>query len=353
MLSRVSHWLHRRLLWLLLAAYAVAAVVPGPGLLLRDTALGTLHIFGQDLKVSLILLLLASLLFNAGMGMKLSELRCLKRAQKVLTVGLLANILIPISYAVIIASLLRVWHNPEETQNILVGLALIATMPIAGSSTAWTQNTDGNLPLSLALVLVSTLLSPLVTPVALQFFASMTSGDYREALHHLALYGTGPFLGLWVVLPAVMGIGVRHIVGETRAAAWKPKLKIMNAVVLLILNYSNAAVSLPQTIVNPDVDFLLITLPITLGLCLTMFACAFLIGRLLHAEHDQVISLAYGLGMNNNGTGLVLAALALSQFPRVMIPIIFYNLLQHIVAGGVHQFVTAEKRYAKSLSTAA
>ena len=353
MLAHVSHWVHRRLLWLLLVAYAAATVLPGPGLRLRETSLGTLHLGGHDFKISILLLLLALLLFNAGLGMKLSELRCLVRIHKLVTTGLLANMLVPISYTVVIALLMRSWHNPDEMQNILVGLALVATMPIAGSSTAWTQNTDGNLPLSLALVLCSTLLSPLATPLALHFFASMTTGEYREALHHLASYGTGPFLGLWVVLPALTGLGVRHLLGDARAVAWKPKVKMINALVLLALNYSNAAVSLPQTIAHPDPDFLLITLPITLGLCLAMFAFAFVLGRLLHAERDQIISLAYGLGMNNNGTALVLASLALAQFPRVMIPIIFYNLLQHIVAGGLHQFLTAEKRYAKPLPAAA
>jgi hypothetical protein len=44
-------------------------------------------------------------------------------------------------------------------------------------------------------------------------------------------------------------------------------------------------------------------------------------------------SLMFGLGMNNNGTGLVLASMALADYPRVMLPIIFYNLIQHLVAG--------------------
>ncbi len=41
--------------------------------------------------------------------------------------------------------------------------------------------------------------------------------------------------------------------------------------------------------------------------------------------------------MNNNGTGLILASLALASYPRVMVPIIFYNLVQHLVAGTVHE----------------
>jgi bile acid:Na+ symporter, BASS family len=40
----------------------------------------------------------------------------------------------------------------------------------------------------------------------------------------------------------------------------------------------------------------------------------------------------FGLGMNNNGTGLVLAAANLSDHPAVLLPIIFYTLVQQIIA---------------------
>jgi bile acid:Na+ symporter, BASS family len=45
------------------------------------------------------------------------------------------------------------------------------------------------------------------------------------------------------------------------------------------------------------------------------------------------VSLVFGLGMNNNGTGMVLAASALAHLPNVMLPIILYNLVQHVAAG--------------------
>ena len=40
----------------------------------------------------------------------------------------------------------------------------------------------------------------------------------------------------------------------------------------------------------------------------------------------------FGLGMNNNGAGLVLASVALADHPQVMLPVIFYNLAQHLIA---------------------
>jgi hypothetical protein len=43
----------------------------------------------------------------------------------------------------------------------------------------------------------------------------------------------------------------------------------------------------------------------------------------------------FGLGMNNNGMGLVLASVALAHLPGVMLPALLYTLVQHVVAGVV------------------
>jgi hypothetical protein len=106
--------------------------------------------------------------------------------------------------------------------------------------------------------------------------------------------------------------------------------------------YSNASLSLPDAVGNPDADFLGVTLAIVLALCVLAFAAGAWLARQLRAGPAQRVALMYGLGMNNNGTGLVLASLALADHPRVVLPIIFYNLVQHLVAGqsgcgsGVH-----------------
>jgi BASS family bile acid:Na+ symporter len=125
------------------------------------------------------------------------------------------------------------------------------------------------------------------------------------------------------------------MLGEARIAAAKPTLKLLNSMNLLVLNYSNASVSLPQAFVEHDWDFLAVILTIVIGMCVLAFAAGWILGRLFHVEMPRRISLMFGLGMNNNGTGLVLATVALSRFPQVMLPIIFYNLVQHLVAGSV------------------
>jgi len=333
----LSQFVHHHLLWFLISAYTIAAVFPTPGLWVRTISFGDLSVFQMKIHVSLLLLLLATLMFNAGLGVKTSHLKSLVQKVWVLVAGLAANLLIPIAYIFCVTLLLQFWHNPEEAQHILVGLALVAAMPIAGASTAWAQNSNGNLALSLGLVLFSTVLSPIITPMAFYVFGEMATEEYETVLHHLANYGSATFLGLWVVLPSLLGLSIRFAVPETQLTAVMPYLKLINALVLLLLNYSNASVSLPQAVADRDVDFLAVTLGITTGLCITAFATAYWLSSAFKLDQAERVSLMFGLGMNNNGTGLVLASLALATYPRVMVPIIFYNLVQHLVAGSVHE----------------
>ena len=74
-------------------------------------------------------------------------------------------------------------------------------------------------------------------------------------------------------------------------------------------------------------------------LCAAAFGAGYGLSRLFRLNEAEQLSLMYGLGMNNNGTGLVLASLALVSYPRVMVPIIFYNVVQHLFAGGLHEMI--------------
>jgi BASS family bile acid:Na+ symporter len=287
------------------------------------------------MNLTLPAVLLGLLLLNAGMGVRLAELRGLLGRPAPLVAGLLANLLIPIAFIAAVARTMTLWHNPDEVQIILVGLALVASMPIAGSSTAWAQNAEGDLALSLGMVVASTILSPLATPWALRAVGGFTRGDYAAGLRDLAAHGSGLFLLVCVLLPTTAGISSRALLGDRRAAMIRPWLKTINALTLLVLCYSNASAALPRALAQPDWDFLLAIVGVTGSLCVVAFASGWILGRVLGIETPARTSLMFGLGMNNNGTGLVLASIALSGHPDVMLPVIAYNLIQQVVAASV------------------
>lgn len=338
-IASISHFIHRYFIWFVICSYVIAGVFPAFGLWIRQVSFGQVTVFGEQTTVSLPVLMLALLLLNAGLGVQTSQMRKLLSSPVLLIAGLAANLLIPVAFIFGVTHGMRIWHNPDEVQNILVGLALVASMPIAGSSTAWSQNANGDLALSLGLVLFSTLLSPWTTPMALHAVGLMATGVYAQELHDLASSGTAAFLMVSVLLPSLAGIVIHQGVGEASITKAKPFMKLVNSANLLLLNYSNASVSLPETVADPDWDFLAVMLVIVGCLCIIAFASGRVIARICKADGAQQTSMMFGLGMSNNGTGLVLASMALADHPRVLLPIIFYNLVQHLVAAWVDAVV--------------
>lgn len=336
MIDKITHFIHKYFLFLLVMSYVLAGVAPNFGLWLRTLSLGivTLPGLGQT-NFSISLFMLSFLLFNAGLGIQTRELSGLKKKPQLVLVGFLVNLVLPVVLIFALRGALGTWHDADELQNLLVGLALIAAMPIAGSSAAWAQNANGNLSLSLGLVLASTILSPFTTPLVLHAYGSITHGDYSEDLHELASQGTNAFLCLTVVLPSLLGMLTHFILKDEKTARLKPVLKLVNFLFLLTLNYSNASVSLPGVFSNPDWDLLIFVLLCTSAVCSIAFLAGWAISKLFKTDLSDRASLMFSLGMNNNGTGLVLASSALADHPAVLLPMIFYTLAQQIIAAVV------------------
>jgi bile acid:Na+ symporter, BASS family len=327
--TRAAEFLHHHIVWFVAGAYLLAGVAPFAGLWLRSAHVSS----DSGAGISVPSALLALLLFNAGLGVEPGRLRALARRSGVLAAGLAANLIVPVLFVLAASATLPAWHNPAEGQAILVGLALVAAMPVAGSSTAWAQNADGDLALSVGLVIGSTALSPLTTPAILHATGWAAEGQFAEALQGLAEGGTSRFLGAYVMAPVVTGILVRAVVGRSRVGRIRLWLKVANILALLTLCYANAAIVLPGTFANPDWDFLAVMLTVVTGLCALGFATGATLGAVTVADSGQRAALMFGLGMTNNGTGLVVAGTALSHLPEVLLPVLSFNLVQHLVAG--------------------
>lgn len=319
----------------MLIAHIAAIFFPAIGVGIKNVNFGTFNwATNQELKLSLPMMMLSFLLFNAGLSVKLSHLRRIVSVPTPLFIGLLSKVLIPLGFSFAFAFFGHLfWHDPDEIQIVLVALAIITSMPIAGSSTAWVQNANGSAALILGLVVISTFLSPFLSPIIFHILGNITVGSYSDNLHQLANNSASSFLILSVVVPALAGMSLRAWMNEDTWLRVAPRLKMLNLLNLLILNYSNAAISLPVALNNWDFDFLTMILLAIILLCTLSFLSGWIIPQLLKISREEKIALTYGVGMNNNGTGLVLAAAYMSDVPLIMLPIIFYNLGQQIVAG--------------------
>src|SRR5690349_7368996 len=120
LLAALVRALQRQLLWIMVGAYALAAVLPGPGEAVRSVTLGRIGATALPLQAGL----LAVVVFNAGLTAKAEQLPALLRRPGPLALGLAINALLP-SVLLALASIgADGWHNPHEAQSLLAGLAL-------------------------------------------------------------------------------------------------------------------------------------------------------------------------------------------------------------------------------------
>src|SRR3954471_13752010 len=92
-MGRLTAFLDRRFLWLLLACYAGAALTPAFGVWMRDVSFSSISFGGQPTQITLPMVMLALLLLNAGLAIRPAHFQGLPRVALLLMLGFVANLL--------------------------------------------------------------------------------------------------------------------------------------------------------------------------------------------------------------------------------------------------------------------
>ncbi len=183
-------------------------------------------------------------------------------------------------------------------------------MPTAASSVAWSQLGRGNIAISVGLLATSTLLSPLIIAGVGRFDITMTGGELSATANSTAARLIG-----WII-PAVLAGGiVRWWAGSDRIATLRPHTRLLSTAVLLVLNYANAALALPQVFTDPSWMILAAIATATASICGCGFLTGWLFTRIAGVEPSMRCAFVFGIGMKNTGMALVIAGLWLEGQP--------------------------------------
>jgi len=325
-----AHFSRRYCLWLLLAAYVLATCWPGPGIAMRHWEWPAAP---GRVPLSFPLFLLALLLFCAALVTDWAEVRAVAARPFVLLAGLVAVWLGP-ALLVLVAGPIVPWVlDGQATTGLMVGLALVATMPVANSSVGWSQNAEGNLALSLGLVLLSISLSPWTTPHLLGWLGLSLAPAERALCEVLVNRFSGYFFIVWVILPTALGFAVRAFAGRRRVASANSWIVLASVAALLVLNYANAALALPRIWQRSQPSVLVATIVLATLLSAVGMACAWAVARLMKLPHETQSALLFALSMKHTGLALVLAGAVLADQPLAIFIIVLATLIQHLMAG--------------------
>ena len=337
--ASVATFLRRNCLWLLIGCYALAAIVPDPGRAMRTWQWNLPN--GPEAAVTLPLLMLTLLLFCAALLADVPQIRAVAVRPWALLAGVLSVWIGPALLVVAAAAVVPRLIEAEAAAGVLIGLALVASMPVANSSVGWTQMARGNLALGLALVLLTIFICPWVTPSLLGTFRLSLSPPDQANLQTLVDNFSGTFFIVWVILPTVAGITCRYLLGQRRIAAAVPAATIASVTALLMLNYVNAALALPKVIDQSQWSVFGVTAIVSLALSLVGLAVAWLIARLLRLSSEDRSALFFGLSMKHTGLALLLAGAVLADQPLAILTIVLATLAQHMAAAVVEWRQTA------------
>lgn len=335
-----AHWLHRYFLAALLATYALSGLLPGPGAVIREFAV-TLPGGAQE-RVSM--LLLAVLLFCAAAVIQWSQIRDLLERPWVVVVGLLTAWVGPALVVLAFSPLLPWLDMHDATAGMMVGFALVAAMPVANSSAGWTQNAGGNVALSLSLIVLSILLSPIATPNVLKLMGWALSKEDVDQIETLVTRFSGWKFILWVILPSLAGAAAAWLAGHRRIARAKPYFRLITLVTILVLNYANASLAIASIWTGERPIVIIIAAVMAAAVSLVGIGLATLQARLCGLARPTWIALAFGLSMKHTGLALVLAGSFLADQPRVILVVLLTTLAQHVAAGAIDLYIQRARK---------
>lgn len=211
------------------------------------------------------------------------------------------------------------------------GFVLLFVIPTGVVSLVWVTIYGGNIALTLALILLDTLLSPFIVPLSLSLIVG--------AKVHMDQWEIMRGLFLMVVIPSLIGTFLNQWTKGKIKTTWGPRLAPFSKIGLFVVVAINSSVIAPylKNMNGQLVEIIVIAFAsATVG-----YVAGWLVSRMMRWEREVTIALTFNSGMRNLSAG---AVLAISFFPPpVALPVVAGMLFQQILAAVFGQRLA--KRY--------
>ncbi|EJL24204.1 bile acid:sodium symporter family protein [Brevibacillus sp. BC25] len=257
-----------------------------------------------------------------------------KEFAKVLTrpLPLIVNLLILHALMPLVAwSMARLFY-PDDI-HVITGFLLAALIPTGITSFLWSSIYFGNIALTLSIILLDTMLSPLIVPLGMSLFlGAKVEMDLAELMKGLFYM---------IVLPSLVGMLLNHLskgnVKKTLAPKLAPFSKMGMGVVVAI---NSSMVSSYFHMMDAKLVGMAV---LVLVVAILGYVMGWGIARLFGWERDIIVTLTFNSGMRNISAG---AVMAITYFPApVALPVVLGMLFQQILASTFGKFLElVEKR---------
>ena len=280
---------------IVLAVAALALFVPGSCLWIRT---------------SWINYLLMLVMFGMGLTLRPEDFVIVFKQPKNIVTGCLAQFTI---MPLLAFGLGRAFGLEE---GLLAGVILVGTCPGGTASNVMTYLSGGDVPLSVGMTSVNTLLSPVLTP-AITYLLLRTTVRVDAA---------GMFFSIIrvVIVPILLGLIINRIAGEhkERVSELLPLVSVTAITLIVAAVVSHNSERIFQT---GAVVFIVVILHNILG-----YAAGFLLGLTLKLPAAKKKALAIEIGMQNSGLASSLAGSAFPDLAMATVPGALFSVWHNI-----------------------
>ena len=242
-----------------------------------------------------------------------SFLQTARRPKGIIGAMLILRLLMPI-IALLFGRM--VFPNDIYTQT---GLLLFGLLPVAISSVVWTMMVKGNIALTLSVLLLDTILTPIMLPASVLLITG-TSIDFDAIGMMMSLL-------FMVVVPSLVGMSLNQFTNGSFGEKWSAKLGPFAKIFLLMVITINGG-NIRQYFPPISVHLLAIIMSIVV-LSVTGYLISWLVAKVLKLPDADARAVVFAGGMRNMSTGVVIAV---AYFPpAAAIPIVTGIFFQQIV----------------------
>ena len=263
----------------------------------------------------LVIPLFAFMTFQSSLSNTFGNLaRTVRHPAPMLVSLVLASVVMPCAACALATALFGT--NP----NLVCGVVLEYSVPIAVVCAMWTNMLGGDPALSLATILVSTVAAPFMIPLTLHALLGQTiEVDAARMMGEMIVS---------IALPALAGTAANDLTHGRAARELSPVIAPAAKIALVLVILTNS------TGVAPYVRNLTPTLVAVAAFICVFSAGGYAIGllaaRVMRRPYDQTASMTYLVGMSNISAGAVIAG---EYFPgEVMFPVVIGTLFQQVLA---------------------
>ncbi|MCQ2093966.1 MAG: bile acid:sodium symporter family protein [Bacteroidaceae bacterium] len=266
------------------------------------------------ISIAAITPLLAIVMFGMGLTMKPADFGPIFTRPKEIIIGELAQFIIMPMLAWLLCYLLKL---PTE---LALGMILVGCCPGGTASNVMCYLAKGDVPLSIAMTTVSTLLAPIVTPALVLLLTG------KEI--HVDVFGMFISIVQVVILPVSIGFIINHFFGKytRRIVPLMPMISALAVMAIIGVVVSCNQVKILQCSLIVAVAVILHN---TLGLVL-----GYLLGKCARLSKPKSAAISIEVGMQNAGLATSLATIHFAMYPMAAVPGALFSIW-HNLSGSI------------------